>query len=68
MAEKIGKVLRRPSWVPIPSFVFRLIPYGFGEELALTSQQVVPEKLNEMGYNFLYPDLEEAFSNLFSHA
>lgn len=64
----LGKVLHRPSWAPVPSFIFRLIPFGFGKELVLSNQHVVPEKLGDLGYNFYHPDLEQAFSNLFSHA
>jgi uncharacterized protein (TIGR01777 family) len=68
LTKTLGKVLRRPSWAPIPSFIFRLIPYGFGKELVLTSQHVIPQKLNDLDYKFHYSDLEKALSNLFSHA
>jgi uncharacterized protein (TIGR01777 family) len=61
--KMIGKVMKRPHYLPIPSFVMRL---AFGEvaSIVLQSQQVLPQKLLNQGYVFKYPNLEEALRDL----
>jgi uncharacterized protein (TIGR01777 family) len=63
----LGHALRRPSWLHAPSFILRMIPNGFGEELLLTSQHVKPMKLLGSGYTFKYPELRPALTDLFSN-
>jgi uncharacterized protein (TIGR01777 family) len=60
-----GKVIKRPSWLHVPAFVFRLILREMADDLLLTSQKVYPVKLLDSGFRFKYPDLESAFKNLF---
>ncbi|MEN9506378.1 MAG: hypothetical protein RI958_2304 [Actinomycetota bacterium] len=61
----LGKVLGRPTLVPIPSFGPALL---LGRELAdallFTGQRVVPGKLGQSGYSFLHPTLESALRAL----
>jgi uncharacterized protein len=56
----LGKALRRPTIVPLPEFVVRLMLGEMGQELLLTSARVAPQKLQEAGYRFLYEDLGAA--------
>ena len=55
----LGRVLRRPSWLPVPSFALRA---AFGEmsSVLLASARVEPRKLLASGYPFVHPDLEPA--------
>ena len=57
--KTLGRVLRRPTLFPLPSFGLRLM---FGEEMAnelfLSSTRVEPVRLLETGYTFQYPELE----------
>lgn len=55
----LGRVIRRPSWLPVPGFALRLIAGELGETL-LWSQRVVPQVAVQTGYTFRYPQLEEA--------
>jgi uncharacterized protein (TIGR01777 family) len=59
----LGKVLRRPSAMPVPAAVLRL---AFGElgELLLTGQRAVPKKLLEAGYEFHYSEAEGALREI----
>lgn len=61
--QLIGKVLRRPHWLPVPSFALRLL---FGEmgDLLLKGQHVTPQKALEHGYSFRYPTAEQALTDL----
>ena len=55
----LGKVLHRPSWLPVPGLALRL---GLGElgTLMTTGQRVDPAKAQAGGYRFRYPTLEPA--------
>ncbi len=55
----LGKVLRRPSWAPVPGFALRLL-LGEMADMLLTGQRVLPAKASSLGYTFRYPTLPEA--------
>jgi uncharacterized protein (TIGR01777 family) len=63
LADAIGKVLQRPSFMPTPGFMIRLILGEFGDVL-LKGQRVIPHRLMESGFKFRYPDIEEALKNI----
>lgn len=56
----LGRVLRRPTIVPMPGFVARAAFGELADELLLASQRVRPTKLEESGYRFAQPELEGA--------
>jgi len=56
----LGRVLERPTLVPLPAFAARLALGEMADELLLTSQRVVPARLQASGYRFRYPTLEGA--------
>ncbi len=59
--KTLGRVLRRPTLFPLPSFGLRLMFGGeMANELFLSSTRVEPVRLLETGYTFQYPDLEGA--------
>jgi uncharacterized protein len=60
-AAAVGRVLRRPAIFPTPSFALRLA-LGEADSLLLSSQRVYPTKLQQLGYRFLYSDLEPALA------
>ncbi len=63
-ARILGKTLGRPSWFPVPSFVLRLGLGKMAEEMVLVSQRVVPQRLLDSGYRFLYPDVKSALKDI----
>lgn len=62
-AKTIGKVLKRPAFAPAPGFVFKII-FGEMSTVLLDGQQVIPQRLQELGYQFKFPHLEEAISDI----
>lgn len=58
-----GKLLRRPSFLPVPSFALKLL---LGEKAALIveGQHVLPRRLLEEGYRFNFSELEPALLDL----
>ncbi len=61
VTKALGRVLRRPTLLPVPRFMLELI---LGKELAgallFTSAQVLPERLEESGFEFDHRDIETA--------
>lgn len=64
--KMLGKSLRRPTFFPLPAFIAKLMMGEMAEELLLSGLCVLPRKLQESGYHFLYPSLEAAFRHLLS--
>jgi len=57
--ELLGRVLHRPSWLPVPGFALNLTLGELGT-LMTTGQRVNPAKALSGGYVFHYPTLEPA--------
>ena len=64
MGKAIGKALRRPHWMPVPSFMLKAA-LGEMSILILQGQKVFPSKLLKAGYQFAYPGLDQALDNIF---
>ena len=60
----LGKVLRRPTRLPLPAFAARLFFGEMADALLLASTRVAPARLVASGYAFHYPTLEEALQHL----
>lgn len=61
----VGQALRRPHWLPVPSFALKLA-LGEKSQLVLEGQYVVPEKLLQSDYQFKFPSLEAAIIDLYN--
>lgn len=62
--KTLGAVLRRPTILPLPACVATFMMGEMAKELILSSQRVFPERLEESGYTFLYPELKSALKHL----
>jgi uncharacterized protein (TIGR01777 family) len=60
----LGRVLARPTIVPLPSFAARLLLGQMANELLLAGARVSPARLIAAGYQFQYPDLETALRHI----
>lgn len=56
----LGRVLRRPTVLPVPAAALRLLFGKLADALLLGSSRVVPAALQRQGYQFLLPELEAA--------
>ena len=63
LGSAIGKVLHRPSLLPAPGFMIRLILGEFGDVL-LKGQRVVPRRLLDAGFQFRYADIDKALESI----
>lgn len=60
-AATMGRVLRRPTVIPVPAVGPKVLLGGEGaQELALASQRVRPAVLEGLGHRFRFADLEPA--------
>jgi len=59
----LAKAMHRPHWLPLPSFIMRLI-LGEMSMLLLEGQRVYPERLLKHGFSFSYPSLNAALTKL----
>jgi uncharacterized protein (TIGR01777 family) len=62
-AATLGKVLRRPSWFPVPAFGLK-VAFGEVATTVLDGQRALPERLSRLGYTFRFPSLEPALRDL----
>ncbi len=53
----LAKSMHRPALFPAPAFALRLTLGEMADALLLSSQRVVPQKLQKLGYKFLHTEL-----------
>ncbi len=59
----LGKVLGRPSFLPIPRFAMNLF-LGEVSTVVMDGQRIMPAKLEELGFTFQFDDLESALRDI----
>ena len=60
LTRTLGRLLRRPTLLPLPAFAAKLLLGELAEEGLLASQRVRPTRLLEAGFEFAHPELEGA--------
>ncbi len=63
LAKVLGKVLHRPSFIPAPGFMVKLVLGEFGSVI-LEGQRVLPRRLLDLGFVFQYPDIDKALLSI----
>ncbi len=58
LTRTLGRVLRRPTLLPLPAFAAKLVLGELAEEGLLASQRVRPKRLLEAGFEFKHLELE----------
>ena len=61
--KALGKVLYRPTFLPLPEFAVNLVFGEMGDALLLDSTRVVPKRMLEAGYEFKFTELEPALEH-----
>ena len=60
----LGRVLSRPTVLPVPSLGLRLVFGEMADATLLASTRVVPQRLLELGFQFRHPALEPALRDV----
>jgi uncharacterized protein (TIGR01777 family) len=63
-AAALGRALHRPTVLPLPGPVLRLLLGQMADEILLTGQKVLPEKAWKTGFRFDFPDLASALEEI----
>jgi uncharacterized protein (TIGR01777 family) len=63
LARALGRALHRPSFMPAPGFMVKLVLGEFGSVI-LQGQKVLPRRLIESGFVFEYPEIGKALESL----
>jgi len=63
-ARTLGSVLRRPAILPAPAFAVRFVLGEMADEMILSSQRVLPARLQAHGFVFRWQELSAALENL----
>jgi uncharacterized protein (TIGR01777 family) len=61
-SKAIGRALRRPSWIPVPGFVLRVLFGEIANDMLIRGQRVVPKRALEAGFPFAYPKIDAALN------
>lgn len=67
-AHALGRVLRRPSWLPAPAPALRLLLGEMADAMLLSGQRAIPQAALALGYRFQYEELSDALENLLQPA
>ncbi|QXD22453.1 TIGR01777 family oxidoreductase [Opitutia bacterium ISCC 51] len=59
-SKTLGGVLKRPALLPVPAIVLKAMIGRMAEEALLTGQKAIPERLEEIGFKFDFPELDLA--------
>ncbi|WP_068421950.1 TIGR01777 family oxidoreductase [Janibacter terrae] len=63
VARAIGRRLHRPALLPAPRAAIRVVLGEFADE-ALASARVLPQRLQDLGFEHRHPDLDAALAHL----
>jgi uncharacterized protein (TIGR01777 family) len=62
--KALGRVLGRPTFLPVPAFAARLAFGEMADALLLSGARVEPARLREAGYEFKQPEIEGALRHV----
>jgi uncharacterized protein len=65
LSQALGRVMNRPSWLPVPAFAIEAL-LGDGAIVVLEGQQVIPKRTVETGFEYKYPNLQSALTEILS--
>jgi len=68
LAKAIGKILHKPSFMPTPAFILKLIFGEMARELLLEGQRVYPKILLDSGFIYSFSDIESALRHVLHNA
>lgn len=64
--RSLGQTLNRPTWLPMPAFVPKLMLGKEGASLLTEGLAVAPEKLIRLGFSFKYTKIDDALRQILS--
>jgi uncharacterized protein len=65
--QQLGAALNRPSWLPVPALALEVL-LGDGAQVVLEGQEVCPQRVLATGFQYQYPEVKGAISQVLSEA
>lgn len=65
-ARILGQTINRPYKLKAPAFALRLLFGDMADEVLLSGQLALPKRLQEAGYAFRFPELDDALRDILS--
>ena len=62
-SRALGRALRRPALIPVPALAVKLL-FGEMAQIITTGQRAIPARLEELGFEFRYPEVEPALRDV----
>ncbi len=62
--KALGHAMRRPTILPVPKFALRLLFGELADGLLLASTATIPRRMIDAGFEYEFPDLDQALSDL----
>jgi len=62
--KALGKVLHRPTLLPLPTQILKLV-YGEASCVLTDSKEVYPQRLLDNGFKFKYPTIDDTLKDVF---
>jgi uncharacterized protein len=66
LCAALGQVMNRPSWLPVPAFALETL-LGDGAKVVLEGQQVLPQRALAQGFQFQYPEVKAALTEILTN-
>ncbi|MFO5473244.1 MAG: TIGR01777 family oxidoreductase [Dolichospermum sp.] len=63
LSTTMGQVMNRHSWLPVPAFALEAM-LGDGAKVVLEGQQVLPQRTLASGFQYQYPNLQPALTQI----
>jgi len=63
-AQTLGEVMYRPAIIPTPGWMMRMMLGSERAELVMSGKQVLPQRAQDLGFSFHYPDLRSCLMDL----
>ncbi|HMM80858.1 MAG TPA: TIGR01777 family oxidoreductase [Pyrinomonadaceae bacterium] len=60
----LGEVLYRPTFIPLPEFAVSMLLGEMGDELLLSSTRAKPARLDQLGFEWQFPELKPALEHV----
>jgi uncharacterized protein len=62
LAKAIGKALKRPAWLPAPSFAIKTLLGEMAEELLLKGTKAIPQRILNEGFKFHFENIQDSLN------
>lgn len=63
-SKALGRVLKRPGFLPAPAFALRVALGEMADALLLSGQRALPVRATDLGFSFRYSNIDEALAQV----